>query len=168
MRSLLNKLPVTAFNAPINFSSCMGIKNPSEEIVVADKPPPAIIPLAQNAECSENMHLIQQENIICFDEESAKAGNWLQELLERPGTETNTIEGSSCGNWIFIKYSGLEEQLGSQRNFSFFTSRLLNHGERLNEMGILFLPSAKVNLTSIETRPEETTTVFSGFLPVEN
>ena len=55
----------------------------------------------------------------------------------------------------------------SKRDFSNFTARLAQHGDRLNEMGIHFHPSPEVEWIERD-RAEQPNSVFSGFTPNNN
>lgn len=113
MKSLYYKFPALILIVSIFFLSCAGFQS-SDKIIIAEGPPPAIIPLPQSLTWGENMYRIPNANTICFNEGSEKAANWLQELLKKANAKAVKTQGNSCGNWRLITDSSLEEQLGKE------------------------------------------------------
>lgn len=113
MKSLYYKFPALILIVSIFFSSCVGCQS-SDKIIIAEGPPPSIIPLPQSLTWGENMYRIPNANTICFNEGSEKAANWLQELLKKANAKAEKTQGNSCGNWRLITDSSLEEQLGKE------------------------------------------------------
>lgn len=111
MICLTYRIAAIIFALSVILSSCG--KMPKEPIL-AEGPPPAIIPLPQSVEWGDEMFLIPQENTICYNAGAEKAAGWLEKLLKTANTEVNLTSGNDCGNWNLILDASLEEQIGQE------------------------------------------------------
>lgn len=109
----MNHLPfgITAiiFAVSLFLSSCT--KMPQEPIL-AEGPPPAIIPLPQSAEWGNEMYLLPEENTLCYNAGGEEAAAWLERLLKAANMEVELSRGNACGNWNILADPALQQQLG--------------------------------------------------------
>lgn len=99
--------------ASVFFASCLS-NRASDQAVVAEGPPPAIVPLPNKIVWGENMYILPEVNTICFNPGAEKAAGWLQELLKNTNSETEFTQGDSCGNINITADLALQEQLGEE------------------------------------------------------
>ncbi|MGK7391334.1 MAG: beta-N-acetylhexosaminidase [Candidatus Cyclobacteriaceae bacterium M2_1C_046] len=111
MNGLVISLKSLLLALPFIFISCSKI--PQEQIL-AEGPPPAIIPLPQTVEWGNEMFLIPQENVICYSAGGKEAALWLEELLKPANTNVSLSTGNGCGNWNIILDTSLNDQLGQE------------------------------------------------------
>lgn len=114
MKSLIFNYFVSAITVTVIFSSCTGFQHPPQENIVAEGPPPAIIPLPDSLNWSDNMYRIPEKNLICFNEGGEKMAARVKELLKNANIDADLTEGEECGNWNIFIDSDLEEQLGEE------------------------------------------------------
>lgn len=119
------------------FSSCSGFQEPAEEVIEADGPPPSLIPLPDSLSWGDHMYRVPQTNSICFTEGGGRTAEWLEELLENSGRESEVSQGKECGNWNIIKNTELKEELGEEG----YILEIDNNGVRLEsatEAGLFY------------------------------
>lgn len=118
------------------FSSCSGFQEPAENIEAAG-PPPSMIPLPDSLSWGDNMYRVPQINTICYTKGGGSTAEWLEELLENAGRESEISEGQECGNWNIIKNTDLKEELGEEG----YILEINNKGVRLEsatEAGLFY------------------------------
>jgi hexosaminidase len=111
MNHFSSGITAIAFAVSIILSSC--VKMPQEPIL-AEGPPPAVIPLPQSVEWGNEMYLIPQENTICYNAGGEEAAAWLERLLKAANAEVELSRGNTCGNWNIIADPALKQQLGEE------------------------------------------------------
>lgn len=111
MLNLSIRMMTLLFVVSILTSSCSQMP---KEPILAEGPPPAIIPLPGSVEWGNELFLIPQENTICYNAGAVKAAGWLEKLLTSTNAEVQTTTGNTCGNWNIVADASLQEQLGEE------------------------------------------------------
>lgn len=98
----------------VGLASCSGLQESTAEIIPAEGPAPAIIPVPDSLSFGDNMYLLPKNLVVCHTEGAEESASWVRELLELADIDVKTSEGEKCGNWNIIKDEDLLDQLGKE------------------------------------------------------